>query len=297
MTTRRAFLQSAALAAPALFGGVAALPRPKPSNRVTLAVIGCGYQATFDNVKTFLLDPRVQVVMACDPILRARGYGYKAELKAGRAVLKEKVDAFYGNHDCRMESDWRKVVDDPTIDAVLVTTPDHWHATIGIAAMRKGKHVYGQKPLALGISEGQVMARVARETGVVFQTGSQQRSAGEFRVACEIVRNGYLGELKGCEIKLETNRGGCWGHGYNRERRKPPAYFEPGMWDLWQGPARHWEDNALTTPSSPASTSRWCGASTPAPATACSRTGARTTSTSSSGRSARTTAAPSPWRT
>ena len=243
MTTRRAFLQSAALAAPALLGA-----RPKPSNRVTLAVIGCGYQATYDNVKTFLLDPRVQVTMACDPILRAPGYGYRAEKEAGRAVLKEKVDAFYGNHDCRMERDWRKVVDDPSIDAVLVTTPDHWHATVGIAAMRKGKHVYGQKPLALGISEGQAMARVTRETGVVFQVGSQQRSAAEFRVACEIVRNG------------------------------PPA-------------------TGRTTPSSPASTSRWCGASTRAPATACSRTGARITSTSSSGRSAWTRAAPSPWRT
>ena len=128
MTTRRAFLQSAALAAPALFGDVVALPRPprpKPSNRVSVAIIGCGYQAVYGNLNAFLLDPRVQVTMACDPILRAPGYGYKAELKAGRAVLKEKVDAFYGNHDCRMERDWRKVVDDPTIDAVVVLTPDH----------------------------------------------------------------------------------------------------------------------------------------------------------------------------
>ena len=248
MTTRRAFLQSTALAAPALFGDLAALPRPqrpKPSNRINIAMVGCGYQATYGNLNSFLIDPRVQITMACDPILRAPGYGYKAEAKAGRAVLKAKVDAFYGNHDCRMEQDWRKVVDDPTIDAVVVMTPDHWHAAIGIAAMRKGKHVYGQKPLALGISEGQAMVRVARETGVVFQTGSQQRSASEFRVACEIVRNGYLGELKGCEVKVETKRGGCWGHTFNRERRKPPAYFESGMWNLWQGPARLWEDNAF----------------------------------------------------
>ena len=66
MTTRRAFLQSAALAAPALLGGVAALPpRPKPSNRVSVAIIGCGYQAVYGNLNSFLLDPRVQVTMAC----------------------------------------------------------------------------------------------------------------------------------------------------------------------------------------------------------------------------------------
>ena len=110
MTTRRAFLQSAALAASALLGDLAPLPRPqrpKPSNRVNIAMIGCGYQATYGNLNSFLVDPRVQITMACDPILRAPGYGYHAEKEAGRAVLKERVDTFYGNHDCRMESDWR----------------------------------------------------------------------------------------------------------------------------------------------------------------------------------------------
>ena len=81
MTTRRAFLQSAALAAPSLLGDVTALPklpRPKPSNRINIAMIGCGYQATYGNLNSFLVDPRVQITMACDPILRAPGYGYKA---------------------------------------------------------------------------------------------------------------------------------------------------------------------------------------------------------------------------
>ena len=92
MTTRRAFLQSAALAAPALLGDLAPLPqRPKPSNRINIAMIGCGYQATYGNLNSFLVDPRVQITMACDPILRAPGYGYRAQGEGGQLLRQPRL--------------------------------------------------------------------------------------------------------------------------------------------------------------------------------------------------------------
>ena len=83
-------------------------------------------------------------------------------------MFKVIVDKFYGDSSCRMTADWREVVSDPTVNAVLITVPDHWHAPIAMAAMRAGMHVYCQKPMTLGVSEGREMVRVARETGVTF---------------------------------------------------------------------------------------------------------------------------------
>ena len=173
--TRRSFLEASALAAPFFISGsVSAKPsprRPAPSERVALGVIGCGTQA-HANVPTFLQDPRVRIVTVCDPVLSAGGYSYNSKAPGGRAAFKEIVDKFYGDASCRMTADWREVVADPSVDAVAVIAPDHWHAPIAVAAMRAGKHVYCQKPMTLGVSEGRVMVRVAKETGVTFQVGS-----------------------------------------------------------------------------------------------------------------------------
>ena len=253
--TRRAFLKSSALALPALAGGCrgffvgAARPvrRPSALSRVNLAVIGCGTQG-FANMNGFLRDPRVQVTVVCDPVLSAGGYSYRSEMTGGRAPAKARVDGFYGNKDCRMAADFRAVMDDPSVDAVLIATPDHWHALQAIAAMKAGKHVYCQKPMALGISEGKEMVRVARETGVTFQVGAQQRSASEFRVAAELVASGYLGACKTCDIGLPGGNKGLFGHekSIGRDLWPAPDYFTPkGMWDLWQGPAQHWESNGF----------------------------------------------------
>ena len=154
--SRRAFLGAAA---PFALGGCRSLfaigyaspHRPPASERITLGIIGCGTQA-YDNVNQFLQDPRVQIVVTCDPVLEAPGYSYKAHLPGGRLVFKRMVDEKYGNTSCRMEEDWRRVIDDPTVDAVAIIMPDHWHALIAIEAMKRGKHVYCQKPLTLGIA-------------------------------------------------------------------------------------------------------------------------------------------------
>ena len=202
--TRKTFLGTGLLALGGcrMFNIAAVNPRrPKPSERVNLAVIGCGTQG-FANMNGFLQDKRVQITTVCDPVLSAGKYSYRSEKTCGRAPAKAYVDDFYKNKDCRMVADFREVLADPSVDAVLIATPDHWHAIQSIMAMKAGKHVYCQKPMSLGISEGKEMARVAKETGVTFQVGSQQRSASAFRVAAELVASGYIGECKSCEIGL-----------------------------------------------------------------------------------------------
>jgi len=255
--SRRSFLKSSLLALPLANAGcrsacsictVPARPRrPSALSRVNLAVIGCGTQG-FANMNGFLQDPRVQVTTVCDPVLSAGRYSYKSEKTCGRAPAKMRVDGFYKNEDCRMVADFREVLQDPSIDAVLIATPDHWHAIQSVMAMKAGKSVYCQKPMSLGISEGKVMARVAEETGATFQVGSQQRSASEFRVAAELVASGYIGECVSCEIGLPGGNKGKYGHHNSicRELWPVPDYFAPeGMWDMWQGPAEHWEGNAF----------------------------------------------------
>ena len=248
-STRRGFLGGAATA-PFFIGfprGLFAATggrRPAAADRINLGVIGCGTMA-HSNVNAFLWDKRVRIAVACDPILEAAHYSYDGKARGGRKVIKEKVDKSYGNSDCRMTADWREVIDDPTIDAVQITCPDHWHALIAIAAMRKGKHVYCQKPMCLGVSEGIAMTRVAKESGVTFQVGSQHRSNSACRQGAELVASGYIGKCRRCTVGLPPWNGGMWGTPKDRTRTKAPAYFDKGMWDLWQGPAAHWPDNAF----------------------------------------------------
>ena len=250
--SRRSFLKASALALPLINAGcrsffTGAPRRPAPSARVNLAVIGCGTQG-FANMGGFLQDKRVQVTTVCDPVLSAGKYSYKSEKTCGRQPAKKFVDDYYKNADCRMVADFREVLDDPTIDAVLIATPDHWHAIQSVMAMKAGKHVYCQKPMSLGISEGKEMARVAKKTGMTFQVGSQQRSASEFRVAAELVASGYIGECTSCEIGLPGGNKGMYGHekSIGRDPWPAPDYFTPkDMWDMWQGPAQHWENNAF----------------------------------------------------
>lgn len=92
--------------------------------------------------------------------------------------------------------DYEDVVEDPSVDAVLIVTPDHWHAAIALAAMRAGKDVYVEKPMTLTIEEGKAMVEAEKRYGAILQVGSQQRSESGFRKAAEMVRNGWIGEVK-----------------------------------------------------------------------------------------------------
>ena len=255
---RREFLRTSAFASLFAAGGCKVFNiggvsprRPLPSERINLAVIGCGTMG-MGNMSGFLADKRVQVTVTCDPVKDSATYGYdpKKRFRGGRVPFAEKVDAHYKAKGCRAVADWREVIADPTVDAVLISTTDHWHAIIAIAAMKAGKHVYCQKPLTMSIAEGRRMCEVAEETGVVFQVGSQQRSAKEFREAAELVRNGYLGDCKTCSIGLSYAHNDSSGNGFPRDKTRHAKlpdywYMTPEEWNLWQGPARHWADNAF----------------------------------------------------
>lgn len=129
--------------------------------------------------------------------------------------------------DSKPYKDFRGLLEDQQVDVVVCGTVDHWHTLISIAAMRAGKDVYCEKPLTLTVDEGKQIVRVARQTGRILQTGSQQRSDAKFRLACELVRNGRIGKLQQIDVFLPTGqRSGPFAAG------PVPAGFD---WEIWKG--------------------------------------------------------------
>ncbi|MBR4172363.1 MAG: Gfo/Idh/MocA family oxidoreductase [Kiritimatiellae bacterium] len=252
--SRRRFLEGA-LSFPVIISsgcigirkGMVAPKRPQPSERINVGFIGYGTMA-HDNIGNFLNNQNVQVVAVSDPNKGTdKLYGYNGARGGGMRPCKERVDKFYADqkgavayNGCKTFPDFRDLLD-CGVDAVVISTPDHWHAMNAIYAMRKGKHVYCQKPMSLTIGQGKAMVRAARETGVTFQVGSQQRSATEFRRACEFVRNGYLGKIQRVEIGLPGGKFNPWGkEGEWIEKKtwaKPPEYFGEEGFRMWQGGA------------------------------------------------------------
>ncbi len=189
-TTRRSFLKSAAaggvfLGLPAATYRASLLAQDKPSETVRVGCIGLGGQGT-GNMKAI----RKNVVAVCDVD--------KGHVSAAAAELEK------GGRKPQTFADYRKLLASKDIDAVLISTPDHWHALITVDACNAGKDVYCEKPLTLVVAEGRAMVKAARDNKRIVQTGSQQRSAKEFRQACELVRNGALGKLK--QVKVGSAR-------------------------------------------------------------------------------------------
>ena len=170
-----------------------------PSNQITLGIIGTGNQG-FNDISSFLGDDRVRIVAVCD--VNREGPGYWDGKVGGREPARRLVEKHYDDQrragtyrGCEAYVDYREILGRDDIDAVEVCTPDHWHAIPVIAACKAGKDIYCQKPLSLTIAEGRAMSYAVNRSRVVFQTGSQQRSDHRFRRACELVRNGRIGEL------------------------------------------------------------------------------------------------------
>ena len=187
-SSRRGFLKSAAgiAAAGALPAWGQETPKPTPTpvkpkppgpgEGLTIGLIGCGGQGTGDAMNAARLGAKI--VAVCD-------------------VDESHVAAAKKNWPQAEEySDFLDLVQQKNVDAIICGTPDHWHTFVSMAAMRAGKDVYCEKPLTLTIDEGKHLVKVQRETNRVLQTGTQQRSTVNFRLASELVRNGVLGKLK-----------------------------------------------------------------------------------------------------
>jgi predicted dehydrogenase len=196
---RRLFLQrtlavtAAAAAAPLVVparalgaGGTVA-----PSNRVTLGFIGTGRQAVYANIPGFLREPDAQAVAVCDV----------DAWRMDRA--RQQVEAHYAKAQpsgrftgCATFRDWRELLARPDIDAVMISTPDHWHVPMALAAVRAGKDVACEKPLTRSIAEGRKLAEEVKRTQRVFRTDSEFRSNMTFHRAAQLVRNGKIGRLQ-----------------------------------------------------------------------------------------------------
>jgi predicted dehydrogenase len=211
--------------------------RPAPSERITVGLIGYGTIA-IDWTGNFLEDQRCQVVAVADPMKQYGHYGYAGEKTGGREPGRERVDAHYKGKTCAAYSDFREMIEKQDLDAIQVSTPDHWHAYMAVMAARKGIHVYGQKPLSLTVGDGRLMADEISKAGITFQTGSQQRSDMKFRMACELVRNGRIGKLKSVRVGLPGGHSN-WNKMADQVNPAPlPADFD---YELWLGPAEQME--------------------------------------------------------
>lgn len=214
--------------------------RPAPSNRINLAVIGYGSIA-LKYTANFMRDERVQVVAVADPVSELPNYGYTGAEHGGRLVGQRAVEQYYADNapsghfkGCRPYEDFREMLEREDIDAVYIAAPDHWHCAMALLAARRGKHIYSQKPLALTIAEGRRMADTVAAAGITWQTGSQQRSSIHFRTACEFVRNGRLGRLRGIKVGLPGGRDDWSKLGARNRPETPPPELN---YDLWLGPA------------------------------------------------------------
>jgi len=159
---------------------------------VRLGLIGLGVMGN-DTLKLVLPREHVTVAALCD--VDARRLAQSAE----RVAQAQGADTF------QCFADFRELNRSAAVDAVVISTPDHWHALQGIDAMRRGKDVYIEKPLTLTIEEGRRLCDVAAETARICQTGSQQRSSREFHYACELIRNGYLGAIQSVDLCIPPN--------------------------------------------------------------------------------------------
>ena len=193
--------------------------REAPSKRVNLAMIGTGRQGTEVNLRTFLGMPEVRVAAVCDV----------DRLRAGHA--KAMVDRAYGNNDCRVFTDFREACETPDLDAVMISTTDHWHAIQALLALKRGLHVCCEKPMTLYHAEGRALVEVARKSGRVFRLDSECRSHAYMIKTANLAMNGYLGRIRRFEVGVPKEKGDGFG---DPSPMPVPDHLD---YEMWQGPA------------------------------------------------------------
>ncbi|MCP5518031.1 MAG: Gfo/Idh/MocA family oxidoreductase [Verrucomicrobiales bacterium] len=227
--SRRRFLRQTALAAGATALMPALVPpsvfgQNSPNSRIGVGFIGTGRQAYHANLLPFLASPETRVVAVCDvdrwraEQTRKRVDDHYAVTEPGRA------------RGCAVTGDFREVLARADVDAVMISTPDHWHAVMAVAAGRAGKHVALEKPISLSIHQGRAIANAFPPGGKVFRTDTEVRSAKEFRQLRQIVRTGRIGRVTSVVAGVPNEQ--------------PPVPAQPEMaapegldYPMWLGPA------------------------------------------------------------
>lgn len=231
--SRRSLFKGAAFAAvPFVLPSRVWSAETKPNSRLTMGFIGMGTQNR-GLLGGFLGQSTTQVVAVCDVDTTRR------------EAAKKRVDEFYSKQadrggQCAAYNDFRELTGRKDIDAVCIATPDHWHAIQSLSALQNGKDVYCEKPLTHNIHEAVALIHAVDAHRRVLQTGSMQRSSKEFRVACELVRNGAIGKVQRVECAFGDPGIPC---------DLPEEPMEPGLdWNLWIGPAPMRPYNSVLSP-------------------------------------------------
>ncbi|HNX33242.1 MAG TPA: Gfo/Idh/MocA family oxidoreductase [Kiritimatiellia bacterium] len=230
---RRNFLRGAAAAgAPFILPSHIWSAEVKPNDRPGMGFIGMGKQMR--GLLGNFLHQDVQCLAVCDVDTTRRDAG------------KKTVDDFYaqnpakGAAGCKAYVDFRELLARKDIDLVCIATPDHWHTVQCLAALRAGKDIYCEKPLTHNVHEAITLMREVESTKRILQTGSMQRSSKEFRVSCELVQNGVIGNVERVECQFGDP-------GIPYDLNEEP--MEPGLdWDLWLGPAQKVVYNSTLSP-------------------------------------------------
>ena len=224
-TNRRSFLKAGTGAAGALLAVPYFVPSTAlglggavaPSEKIAIGFIGTGSHGTQYNLRTYLRQPDAQVVAVCDV-----DGNHMAE-------AKKKVDEQYGNADCATTGDFRDILARDDIDAVMISTPDHWHVLMSVLAVRAGKDVQCEKP-TLTIEQGKILVQTVRQHDKVFQTSTEDRSVPVYHRMAELVRNGRIGKLQQIDVVLPKQP--------NVAGDPTPQPVPPELdWDMWLGPA------------------------------------------------------------
>ncbi len=233
---RRKFLKTMAVAgaAPLILRSGLWAAENAPSKQITLGFIGQGIQGQ-GLLGGFLNRDDTRVLAICDVDTTRREHS--------KSTIEEhyKASTTSGNYKgCDTYIDFRELLARKDIDAVVIATPDHWHALVSIAAAKAGKDIYCEKPMAHTILEGRAMVKAVHSHNRILQVGSMQRSSHEFRAACELVRNGCIGTVNKAEVAVGGPPAPC---------NLPEEPMEPGLnWDMWLGPAPVRPYNSVLSP-------------------------------------------------
>jgi len=187
------------------------------SERITIGFIGVGDHGRAVNLTNFLGNADAQAVAVCDV--------ETSHMNIARDMVNKK----YGNKDCATYKDFRRIIERDDIDAVMISTPDHWHVPISIMAAKAGKDVECEKP-TLTIEEGRILCEVMKRYNRVFQWSTEDRSVDVYHRMCELVRNGRIGKVHTVRVELPS--------GPDTPGDPTPMPVPDGFdYDMWLGPA------------------------------------------------------------